>query len=95
MPQRLSIVSAQVKTGNKSKTVLNETCQKIYSLSSAIKFTKKQCNNIMSSVRYNTSWLLYLWILKIVKYLIFIFYYSYYISDWKKIETYLVLLNFS
>ena len=55
MPQRLSIVPAQVKTGNKSKTVLNETCQKIYSLSSAIKFTKKQCNNIMSSVRYNTS----------------------------------------
>ena len=44
MPQRLSIVLTQVKTGNKSKTVLNETCHQIHSLPSAIKFTKKQCN---------------------------------------------------
>ena len=44
MPQRLSIVLTQVKTGNKSRTVLNETCHQIHSLPSAIKFTKKQCN---------------------------------------------------
>ena len=47
MLQRLWIELAQVKAGNTSENLLNETRQTIYSLYGAKGITKNVCNNIM------------------------------------------------
>ena len=49
--QRLPIVPAQVKAGNKSENLLNEIRQIIYSLYRAKEITKKVYNNIMNSIK--------------------------------------------
>ena len=51
MFQRLPIALAQVKASNKSKNLLNEIRQIIYSLYQAKEITKKVHNNIMNSVK--------------------------------------------
>ena len=77
--QRLTIALAQVKAGNTSKNFLNEITQIMYSLYLE-KVTKKVYHNIMNSIEFilydSTEWILYLWILRIVKHLILIEYYS-------------------
>ena len=47
MLQRLPIALAQVKAGNRSKNLLNATCQIIYLLYRAKEITKSVYNNIM------------------------------------------------
>ena len=51
MLQRLPIALAQVKAGNTTENLLNETRQIIYSLYQAKKITKKVYNNIMNSIK--------------------------------------------
>ena len=51
MLQRLPIALAQVKAGNTSKNLLNETRQLIYSLYRAKDIAKKAHNNIMNSIK--------------------------------------------
>ena len=50
MLQRLPIALAQVKTGNNSQNLLNETRQIIYSLYQSKEITKKVYNNLMKSL---------------------------------------------
>ena len=50
MPQRLPIALAQVKAGNNSENLLNETRQIIYSLYQSKEITKKVYNNLMKSL---------------------------------------------
>ena len=63
---------ALVKASDTSEKLLNEIHQIMYYLYRTKEITKK-VDNIQE--RYNTKWLLYLWILKIVQNLIFIDYY--------------------
>ena len=51
MLQRLPIALAQVKAGNTTENLLNETRQITYSLYQAKKITKKVYNNIMNSIK--------------------------------------------
>ena len=51
MLQRLPIALMQVKSGNTSKNLLNETHQIIYSLYRANGITKKVHNNIRNSIK--------------------------------------------
>ena len=51
MLQRLPIALAQVKTGNNSKSLLNETRQIVYSLYQSKQITKKVCNNVITSIQ--------------------------------------------
>ena len=51
MLQRLPIGLAQIKAGNTSQNLLNETCQIIYSLCQSKEITKKVYNNIMNSIQ--------------------------------------------
>ena len=51
MLRTLPIAFAQVKVGNKSKNLLNEIRQIIYSLYQAKETTKKVYNNIMNSIK--------------------------------------------
>ena len=51
MLQRLLIALAQVKAGNKSESVLNETRQLVYSLYQLKEITKKVCNDIIKSIQ--------------------------------------------
>ena len=51
MLQRLPVALAQVKAGNTTENLLNETRQIIYSLYQAKKITKKVYNNIMNSIK--------------------------------------------
>ena len=51
MLQRLPIALAQVKTGNTSKNVLNETRQIIYSMYRTKEITQKVCSDIMNSIK--------------------------------------------
>ena len=51
MLQRLPIALAQVKTGNTSKNVLNETRQIIYSMYRMKEITQKVCSDIMNSIK--------------------------------------------
>ena len=64
--------TALVKASDTSEKLLNEIHQIMYYLYRTKEITKK-VDNIQE--RYNTKWLLYLWILKIVQNLIFIDYY--------------------
>ena len=63
---------ALVKASDTSEKLLNEIHQIICYLYRTKEITKKVYN---IQERYNTKWLLYLWILKIVQNLIFIDYY--------------------
>ena len=63
---------ALVKASDTSEKLLNEIHQIMYYLHRTKEITKKVYN---IQERYNTKWLLYLWILKIVQNLIFIDYY--------------------
>ena len=56
----LPIALAQVKADNKSKKLLNEIFQIIYSLHRANEITKHVYNNIMNSINYKTEWILHL-----------------------------------
>ena len=51
MLQRLPIALAEVKAGNTSESLLNETRQIIYSLYWAKEITKKVYNNIINSIK--------------------------------------------
>ena len=51
MLQRLPIALAQVKAGNNSESLLNETRQIFYSLYQSKQITKKVCNNIIKSIQ--------------------------------------------
>ena len=50
MLQRLPIALAQVKAGNNSQSLLNETRQIVYSLHQSKQITKKIYNNIIKSI---------------------------------------------
>ena len=60
MLQRLPIALAQVRAGNTSENVLNETYQIIFSCYRAQEITTKIYNNIMNSIQLKTEWILYL-----------------------------------
>ena len=49
--QRLPIVLAQVKSGNKSENLLNEIRQIVYSLYQSKEITKEVYNNIIKSIQ--------------------------------------------
>ena len=51
MLQRLSITLAEVKAGNRSKNLLNEIRQILYSLYRAKEITTKVYKNIMNSIK--------------------------------------------
>ena len=51
MIQRLPIALAQVKAGNNSESLLNETRQIVYSLYHWKQITKKVYNNIIKSIQ--------------------------------------------
>ena len=51
MIQRLTIALAQVKSGNNSESLLNETRQIAYSLYQSKQITKKVYNNIIKSIQ--------------------------------------------
>ena len=50
MLQRLPIPLAQVKAGNNSESLLNETRQIVYSLYQSKKISKKVYNNVIKSI---------------------------------------------
>ena len=50
MLQRLSIILAQVKSGNNSESLLNEIKQIVYSLYQSKETTKKVYNNMIKSI---------------------------------------------
>ena len=51
MPERLPIVLAHIKAGNKSENLLNEMRQILYTLSQAKEITKNSYNNIINSIK--------------------------------------------
>ena len=51
MLQRLPIALAQIKTGNNSKSSLNEIRQIVYTLHQSKEITKKVYNNIIKSTK--------------------------------------------
>ena len=51
MLQRLPIALAQIKAGNNSQSLLNETRQIVYSLHQSKEITKKVYNNILKSIK--------------------------------------------
>ena len=51
MLQRLPIALAQIKVGNNSQSLLNETRQIVYSLYQSKEITKKLYNNILKSIK--------------------------------------------
>ena len=51
MLKRLPIALAQVKVGNNSESLLNETRQIVYSLYRSKEITKKVYNNIINSIK--------------------------------------------
>ena len=51
MLQRLPIALAQIKAGNNSARLLNETRQIVYSLYKSKQITKKVYNNIIKSIQ--------------------------------------------
>ena len=76
MLQRLPIALAKIKAGNAFENLLNEIRQIIYSLYLSEEITKKAYIDIMNSIKVQyKKWILYLWILRIVKHLIHTDYY--------------------
>ena len=55
MLKRLPIALAQIKAGNNSESLLNEIRQIVYSLNRSKEITKKVCNNIINSIKVETS----------------------------------------
>ena len=53
MLQRLPIALAQGKSGNNSKSLLNEIRKIVYSLYQSEQITKKVYNNIIKSIQWN------------------------------------------
>ena len=51
MLKRLPIALAQIKSGNNSESLLNETRQIVYSLYRSKEITKKVYNNIINSIK--------------------------------------------
>ena len=51
MLQRLPIALAQIKVGNNSENLVNETRQIVYSLYQSKEITKKLYNNIIKSIK--------------------------------------------
>ena len=49
--QRLAIALAQIKVGNNSQSLLNESRQIVYSLYQSKEITKKVYNNIVKSIK--------------------------------------------
>ena len=76
MYQKSLIALAKVKAGDTFENLLNEIRQMIYSLYQPKEIFEKLYNNIMNSVKLIQKWKLDIWILKIVKHLILIDYYS-------------------
>ena len=55
MIERLPIAFAQVKAGSTSEHLLNEIHQIAYSLNRAKNITKKVCNNMMNSIKLQST----------------------------------------
>ena len=73
MLQTFPIALVQIKAGNTSENLLNEIRQIIYSLHQSKEIPKKVYGNIIIAKMkegITQKWILYLWILKIVKHLI-------------------------
>ena len=51
MLKRFPIALAQVKAGNNSESLLNETRQIVYSLYGSNEITKKVYNNVINSIK--------------------------------------------
>ena len=51
MLQRLTIALVQIKAGNNSESLLNETRQIVYSLHQSKEITKNIYNNIIKSIQ--------------------------------------------
>ena len=68
MLQRLPVALAQVKADNNSENLSNEIRQTVYSLYQSKEINKKVYNNIIKSIQLS-KWILYLWTLKIVRFL--------------------------
>ena len=71
---RLPVALAQVQAGNTSENLLHEIRQIVYSFYQAKELIQK----------YNTKWILHLWILKIVKHLNLILKEKWYICSFIK-----------
>ena len=67
MPQRLPTALAQVKAGNTSENLLNEISQSYTFRIQKRKLLKKYATIQWIQQNYKTEWILYLWILKILK----------------------------
>ena len=83
MLQRLPVALAQIKAGNTTANLLTEIRQIINSLYQEKEVTKKHITMYSRKIKriwiqesHETEWILYLWILKIVGYLMLIDYYS-------------------
>ena len=78
MLQRLPIALAQVKAGNTSENLLNEIRQIMYFLYREKEITKsiQRYNELNKVIKQQTEWILYLWILRVVKHLILADYHS-------------------
>ena len=76
MLQRLPVALAQIKADNTFEELLNEISQIIYSLYRLKENTEKSISQYSEFNKVNAKRILYLWILKIVKDLIVVDYYS-------------------
>ena len=59
MLERLPIALAQMKAGNNSEGLLNETRQIVYSLYQSKEITKKVCNNKINRCKYKNGYYAY------------------------------------
>ena len=59
MLERLPIALAQMKAGNNSESLLNETRQIVYSLYQPKEITKKVCNNKINQCKYKNGYYTY------------------------------------
>ena len=59
MLERLPIALAQMKAGNNSESLLNETRQIVYSLYQSKEITKKVCNNKSNQCKYKNGYYTY------------------------------------
>ena len=59
MLERLPIALAQMKAGNNSESLFNETRQIVYSLYQSKEITKKVCNNKINQCKYKNGYYTY------------------------------------
>ena len=78
MLRKLPIALAQVKAGNTSENFLIEIRQIMYFLYREKEITKsiQRYNELNKVIKQQTEWILYLWILRVVKHLILADYHS-------------------